>query len=99
MSAAFGQIEYLHNHPERRRLCAKAEDGIWSMAADDSAIRVGLLLIDRDSVPMTGKFLIRHDAFMPTQSRGHGTRPTPQSGGRPVPTLRVGTRGELQFKV
>jgi hypothetical protein len=44
------------------------------MEAEDSAIRVGLLRIDRESLPLPGKFLIRHGSFMPTQSRGHGTR-------------------------
>jgi hypothetical protein len=73
MKATYGQIEYMHSDPVCRRSCAKAEDGIWSLAAEDSAIRVGPLRIDRESLPLPGKFLIRHGA-MPTQSRGHGTR-------------------------
>ena len=63
------------------------------MAEDDSAIRVGPLRIDLESLPVPEKFHIRHGAFMPTQSRGHGTRPTPQSGGR-----LVLTRKSLKFK-
>jgi putative transposase len=50
----FEQIEYIHNNPVRRGLCAKAEDWIWSSAADYSGIRVGPLRIDRESLPVLG---------------------------------------------
>jgi putative transposase len=50
----FSQIEYMHNNPVRRELCAKAEDWIWSSAADYSGIRVGPLRIDRESLPVVG---------------------------------------------
>jgi hypothetical protein len=75
MKEALGQIKYRHNNAVRRQLCAKAEDGFGSMATDDSAIRAEPLRIDQESLPVPKKFLIRHAAFMPTQSRGHGTRP------------------------
>ncbi len=50
----FEQIKYLHNNPDRCQLCAKAEDWIWSSAADYSGIRVGPLRIDRESLPVLG---------------------------------------------
>jgi putative transposase len=48
---AHQEIEYFHNNPVRRGLCAKPEDWLWSSAADHTGVRVGPLRIDRDSLP------------------------------------------------
>jgi putative transposase len=48
------QIEYIHNNPVRRGLCAKPEDWFWSSAADYSGLRAGPLSIDRESLPRIG---------------------------------------------
>ena len=46
------QIEYIHNNPVRRGLCEKAEDWLWSSAADYAGVRVGPLRLHRDSLPV-----------------------------------------------
>ena len=51
-AAIFEQIEYIHGNPVRRGLCARAEDWLWSGAADYVGIRVGPLRLDRESLPM-----------------------------------------------
>ena len=48
---AFQQIEYIHNNPVRRGICAKPEDWLWSSAADYLGLRNGPLRIDRQSLP------------------------------------------------
>jgi hypothetical protein len=53
-------------------LCAKVNDGICAVAVDDSGIRVGPMRIDRESLPVSGKFLIRYRAFVLTQNRELG---------------------------
>jgi putative transposase len=45
------QMEYIHNNPVRRGLCAKPDNWLWSSAADYAAARVGPLTIDKQSVP------------------------------------------------
>jgi hypothetical protein len=58
LTAAFVQIESMHDNPARRGLCAKSKDWLWSIAANDSGARVGLLRIDRESLSVFGKFLV-----------------------------------------
>jgi len=48
---AYSEIEYLHNNPVRRGLCAKPEDWLWSSAADYAGIHTSMLTIDRQSLP------------------------------------------------
>ena len=74
MSAAFTQIESMLNHAVCRGLSTKQEDGIWSIASDDSGARVELLRIDRESLRVPAEFPIGYGVFMLTQSREHGTR-------------------------
>jgi putative transposase len=52
----FGQIDYMHNNPIRRGLCAKPEDWFWSGAADYVGLRSGPLRIDRESLPTIRAF-------------------------------------------
>ena len=49
----FRQIDYFHNNPVRRKLCAKPEDWYWSSAADYAGLRVGPLRLNRESLPRT----------------------------------------------
>jgi putative transposase len=51
-ASAFQTVQYLHNNPVRRGLCAKPEDWFWSSAADYAGVRVGPLQIDRQSLPV-----------------------------------------------
>jgi putative transposase len=44
------KIEYLHNNPVKRGICAKPEDWIWSSAADYLGLRNGPLRLDRESL-------------------------------------------------
>ena len=48
----YQQIEYIHNNPVRRGLCARPEDWPWSGAADYAGLRAGPLRIDRESLPV-----------------------------------------------
>jgi putative transposase len=50
------QVEYLHNNPVRRGLCARPEDWLWSSAADYSSVRVGPLRLDLESLPVSSCF-------------------------------------------
>ena len=52
---AWKEIEYLHDNPVRRGLVARAEEWLWSSAADYAALRDGPLRIDWESVPMIVK--------------------------------------------
>jgi putative transposase len=47
----YRQIVYIHNNPVRRGLCERAEDWIWSSAADHAGVRAGPLRLDLDSIP------------------------------------------------
>jgi putative transposase len=49
---AHQEIEYFHNNPLRRGLCARPEDWYWSSAADYAGLRVGPLRLDRQSLPI-----------------------------------------------
>jgi putative transposase len=49
--AAHYEIDYIHNNPVRRGLCAKPEDWYWSSAADYAGSREWPLKVDRESVP------------------------------------------------
>jgi putative transposase len=49
---AFQQIEYMHQNPVRRGLSARAEDWLWSSAADYARLRVGPLRLDAESLPV-----------------------------------------------
>jgi putative transposase len=51
-TAAFQQVEYMHNNPVRRGLTTRPEDWLWSSAGDYAGIRVGPLRLDRDSLPV-----------------------------------------------
>ena len=51
-AAVYQQIEYIHNNPVRRGLCARPEDWKWSAAADYASTGSGPLTIDRESLPM-----------------------------------------------
>jgi putative transposase len=53
-ATVFQQIEYMHNNPVRRGLCAKPEDWLWSGAAEYAGVRVGPLRLDRESLPVLG---------------------------------------------
>jgi putative transposase len=44
------KIEYLHNNPVKRELCARAEDWVWSSAGDYAGVRVGPLKVQVDSL-------------------------------------------------
>jgi putative transposase len=44
------KIDYLHNNPVKRELCARAEDWIWSSAGDYAGVRVGPLKLQLDSL-------------------------------------------------
>ncbi len=48
----YQQIEYIHNNPVRRGLCARAEDWLWSSAADYAGVRVGPLRTNTGSLPV-----------------------------------------------
>jgi putative transposase len=50
-AAAHEHVEYFHNNPVRRELCATPEDWFWSSAADYAGIRVGPLALNRESLP------------------------------------------------
>jgi putative transposase len=50
-ASAHQQIEYMHNNPVRRGLCARPEDWYWSSAASYMGICEGPLIIDRASLP------------------------------------------------
>ena len=45
------KIDYMHNNPVKRKLCASADEWMWSSAADYLGLRQGPLRIDFDSVP------------------------------------------------
>jgi putative transposase len=49
--AVYAEIDYMHDNPVRRRLCARPEDWQWSSAADYAGIRQGPLRLDRESLP------------------------------------------------
>jgi putative transposase len=49
------EIDYIHNNPVRRKLCARPEDWLWSSAADHAGFRVGPLRLDLQSLPMIVK--------------------------------------------
>jgi putative transposase len=51
-ATVFEQIEYIHNNPVRRGLCASPEDWYWSSAADYAGVRVGPLHLNRESLPV-----------------------------------------------
>ena len=51
-ATVYTEIEYIHNNPVRRGLCAKPEDWYWSSAADYAGVRVGPLTLDRQSLPV-----------------------------------------------
>jgi putative transposase len=51
-AAIHAEIDYFHQNPIRRGLCKKAEDWLWSSAADYTGLRAGRLRIDMASVPM-----------------------------------------------
>jgi putative transposase len=51
-ATAHQQIEYIHNNPVRRGLCAKPEDWPWSGAAEYAGLREGPLRVDRESLPV-----------------------------------------------
>ncbi len=51
-ATVYQQIEYIHNNPVRRGLCARPEDWTWSAAADYAGMGSGPLAIDRKSLPM-----------------------------------------------
>lgn len=44
-------VDYVHNNPVRRGLCACAEDWKWSSAADWAGLGPGPLRLDKDSYP------------------------------------------------
>jgi putative transposase len=44
-------IDYIHNNPVRRGLVTRAEDWLWSSAADHLLGRPGKVRLHRDSVP------------------------------------------------
>jgi putative transposase len=44
------KIDYLHNNPVKRELCARAEDWVWSSAADYLGVGKGPLKIQTDSL-------------------------------------------------
>jgi putative transposase len=46
-------VDYIHNNPIRRGLCACAEDWKWSSAADWAGLGPGPLRLDKDSYPAT----------------------------------------------
>jgi putative transposase len=48
----FRQIEYIHNNPVRRGLCAVAEEWPWSSAGDYAGVRQGPVWIDRTFLPV-----------------------------------------------
>ena len=45
------KIDYIHGNPVQRGLCQRPEDWIWSSAADYLGVRLGLLPLDRTSLP------------------------------------------------
>jgi putative transposase len=47
VAAAYQIIEYVHNNPVRRRLVARAEDWLWSSAAEWAGKVDVILKIDR----------------------------------------------------
>ena len=47
----YALIDYIHNNPVRRGLCAKPEGWLWSSAADHLGLRAGPLRLDRESLP------------------------------------------------
>jgi len=51
-ATVFEQIQYMHNNPVRRGLCATPEDWPWSGAADYAGVRAGPLRLDRESLPL-----------------------------------------------
>ncbi len=52
----YQQMQYLHANPVRRGLCARAEDWLWSSAADYAGVRAGPLALQRESLPGIGEF-------------------------------------------
>jgi len=51
-ATVYQQIDYLHANPVRRGLCKRAEEWIWSSAADYAGRRSGPLKLDCESLPM-----------------------------------------------
>ena len=49
--AVWAEIDYFHANPIRRGLCMRADDWLWSSAADYSGVRCGPLSLDRESLP------------------------------------------------
>jgi putative transposase len=54
--AIYQQIDYIHNNPVRRGLCERAEDWLWSSAADYVGIRKGPLPLQLESLPPLVEF-------------------------------------------
>ncbi len=52
----YQQMQYLHANPVRRGLCARAEDWLWSSAADYAGVRAGPLTLQRESLPGIEEF-------------------------------------------
>ncbi|MFO0969129.1 MAG: transposase [Gemmataceae bacterium] len=50
-ATVYALIDYIHNNPVRRGLCAKPEGWLWSSAADHLGLRAGPLRLDRESLP------------------------------------------------
>lgn len=50
--AIWGMIEYIHQNPIRRGLCARAEDWAWSSIHEFRAPGTGALRIDFESIPL-----------------------------------------------
>jgi putative transposase len=50
-ATVYQQIEYIHNNPVRRGLCARPQDWKWSGATDYAEMGPGPLRIDRESLP------------------------------------------------
>jgi REP-associated tyrosine transposase len=49
----WSEIDYMHNNPIRRGLCARATDWIWSSAIEYESPGKGLLRLDHGSLPRT----------------------------------------------
>jgi putative transposase len=55
-ATAYREIDYMHNNPVRRGLCAKPEDWWWSGAAECAGLGAGPLRLDRESLPVLTEF-------------------------------------------
>jgi putative transposase len=51
-ATVFRQVEYIHQNPVRRGLCAKPADWYWSGAADYAGLGPGPLRMNRESLPV-----------------------------------------------